>query len=78
MGLLLGLISLAIRLASLALVIYCVLSFVAPGNEIYRKASMYIEPILIPIRQKLQEAQKELEGPVYKIARKVSRWFVKF
>ena len=53
MGLLLGLISLAIRLASLALLIYCVLSFVAPGNEIYRKASMYIEPILNPIRQKL-------------------------
>ena len=35
-------------------------------------------PQQIPIRQKLQEAQKELEGPVYKIARKVSRWFVKF
>ena len=53
MGLLLGLLALAIRLANLAMLIYCVLSFVAPGNEIYRKASMYIEPILNPIRQKL-------------------------
>ena len=35
-------------------------------------------PQHIPIRQKLQEAQKELEGPIYKIARKVARWFVKF
>ena len=35
-------------------------------------------PQHIPIREKLQEAQKELEGPVYKAARKISRWFVKF
>lgn len=35
-------------------------------------------PQHIPIRQKLQEAQKELEGPVYKIARKVAGWFTKF
>ena len=53
MGLLLGLISLALRIGNIALLIYCVLSFVAPGNEIYRKASMYIEPILNPIRRKL-------------------------
>ena len=32
----------------------------------------------IPIRQKLQEAQKELEGPVYKIARKIVPKFMKF
>ena len=35
-------------------------------------------PQHIPIRQKLKEAQKELEGPVDRIARKVTRWFVKF
>ena len=35
-------------------------------------------PQQIPIRQKLKEAQKELEGPVYKIARKVAGWFIKF
>ncbi len=35
-------------------------------------------PQHIPIREKLQEAQKELEGPVYRIARKVAGWFVKF
>ena len=32
----------------------------------------------IPIREKLQEAQKELEGPVYRIASKIARKFVKF
>ena len=35
-------------------------------------------PQHIPIRQKLQEAQRELEGPVYKIGRKLAGWFVKF
>lgn len=35
-------------------------------------------PQNIPIREKLQEAQKELEGPIYKIARKISRKLVKF
>ena len=31
----------------------------------------------IPIRQELKNACKELERPVYKLARKVSRWFIK-
>ena len=35
-------------------------------------------PQNIPIRQKLQDAQKELEGPVYRIANKLVRKFVKF
>ena len=35
-------------------------------------------PQHLPIRQKLKEAQKELEGPVYKVAGKVAKWFVKF
>ena len=35
-------------------------------------------PQHIPIREKLKEAQQELEGPVYRIARKVAGWFVKF
>ena len=32
----------------------------------------------IPIREKLKEAQKELEGPIYKIFRKVARLVAKF
>ena len=32
----------------------------------------------IPIREKLKEAQKELEGPVYKVFSKVMRWIAKF
>ena len=35
-------------------------------------------PQHIPIREKLQEAQKELEGPLYRTARKVVGWFAKF
>ena len=35
-------------------------------------------PQHIEIRAKLKDAQKELEGPIYKIARKLSSIFVKF
>ena len=35
-------------------------------------------PQQIPIREKLQDAQKELEGPLYRIAKKLAGWFVKF
>ncbi len=32
----------------------------------------------IPIREKLKEAQKELEGPVYKVFSRVAKWFTHF
>ena len=32
----------------------------------------------IPIREKLKEAQKELEGPVFKVFTKIARWVAKF
>ncbi len=35
-------------------------------------------PQHIPIREKLKDAQRELEGPLYRAARKVAGWFVKF
>ena len=35
-------------------------------------------PQNIPIRQCLKDAKRELEGPVYRIARKVAKWFVHF
>ena len=35
-------------------------------------------PQNIPIRQKLKEAQAELEGPIYRIAGKIARKFIKF
>ena len=35
-------------------------------------------PQNIPIREKLQEAGKVLENPIYRIAAKVARWFTKF
>jgi len=35
-------------------------------------------PQNIPIREKLMEAKKELETPIYRIARKIAPKFVKF
>ncbi len=32
----------------------------------------------IPIREKLKEAQKELEGPVYKVFSRMAKWFTHF
>jgi len=51
LSLLLGIVALALRLATYVLLAYCIMSFVAPQNDLYRKASMYIEPVLQPIRQ---------------------------
>lgn len=48
-----GLLALALRLASYALLIYCVMSFVMPQSDLFRKATMYVEPVLRPIRMKL-------------------------
>ena len=52
-GLLLGIASLALRLASYALLAYCIMSFVMPQSDLYYKASRYIQPVLDPIRRKL-------------------------
>lgn len=52
-GTILSLAAMALRLASFALLVYCVMSFVAPGNDLYRKAAYYVERVLYPIRLKL-------------------------
>lgn len=52
-ALLLNLAALVLRVANFALLIYCVMSFVMPGNDLYRKAAQYVEPLLRPIRLKL-------------------------
>ena len=52
-GLILSLIVTALRIASFALLIYCIMSFVAPHNDLYRKASVYVERVLYPVRMKL-------------------------
>ena len=35
-------------------------------------------PQHLPIRQHLQEAKGELEGPLYRLIRRVTGWFVHF
>lgn len=52
-GLILSLASLAFRIASFALLVYCVMSFLMPGNDLFRKAASYVEPLLHPVRMKL-------------------------
>ncbi|MBP3646414.1 MAG: YggT family protein [Clostridia bacterium] len=52
-GFLLGIASLALRVVSLGMLIYCVMSFVMPQSEIYYKLSAYIQPILNPVRAQL-------------------------
>jgi len=52
-GLTLNLAATALRIASFALLVYCIMSFVAPQNDLYRKASYYVERVLYPIRMKL-------------------------
>ena len=52
-GTILSLTATALRLASFALLVYCVMSFVAPNNDLYRKAAYYVERVLYPIRMKL-------------------------
>lgn len=52
-GLLLNLAATVLRLASFALLVYCVMSFVAPGNDLFRRAAYYVERVLYPIRMKL-------------------------
>ena len=52
-GLILNLAATALRILSFALLVYCVMSFVAPGNDLYRKASYYMERVLYPVRMKL-------------------------
>lgn len=55
-GLILSLIVTALRIASFALLIYCIMSFVAPHNDLYRKASVYVERVLYPVRMKLWQS----------------------
>ena len=52
-GLILNLASAALRIASFALLVYCVMSFVAPQNLYFRKAAYYVEQLLYPIRMRL-------------------------
>lgn len=42
-----------LQLANLALLIYCVMSFVMPQSDIMNKLRGYVEPILEPFRQLL-------------------------
>ena len=61
-GLLLSLAALALRIASFALLVYCVMSFIAPNNDLFHMAARYVEPVLHPIRMKLYSWFPSLRG----------------
>lgn len=61
-GLILNVASAVLRLFSFALLVYCVMSFVAPGNDLYRKAAYYMERLLYPVRMKLYSWFPALRG----------------
>jgi len=42
-----------LRLANLALLVYCVMSLVMPHSPLFRKAAYYMERVLSPIRWRL-------------------------
>lgn len=48
---LIGLLLFVLRILSWALLIYCVMSFVMPQSDLYRKLARYVEPLLDPIRR---------------------------
>lgn len=43
----------ALRLLSLAMLIYCVMSFIMPQSDLYRKLASWVEPFLHPVRFRL-------------------------
>lgn len=47
---LIGLLLFVLRILGWALLLYCVMSFVMPQNDLYRKLARYVEPLLDPIR----------------------------
>ena len=60
--LVLNLAVMVLRVASFALLVYCVMSFLAPGNDLFRKVAGYVEPLLQPIRLKLFRWFPSLRG----------------
>lgn len=52
-NLLLNLASLVLKVVSLAMLVYCVMSFVMPQSDLYRKLGSYVEPVLHPVRLRL-------------------------
>ena len=53
MSLLFNLAHLALRLISLAMMVYCVMSFIMPGSSLYYRLASYVDPILRPVRFRL-------------------------
>jgi len=53
MNLLFSLAHLALRLLSLAMLAYCVMSFIMPGSSLYNGLASYVEPVLRPVRFRL-------------------------
>lgn len=52
-NLILNLASVALRVISWGMLLYCVMSFVMPQSELYYKLASFVEPYLRPVRMRL-------------------------
>lgn len=57
-----GLVISLLRAANLLLVIYCAMTIFMPQNDILRKASEYVEPILMPFRRVIYRIFPKMHG----------------
>lgn len=57
-----GVIIWVLQLINLALLVYCVMTFVMPQSDLTRKAAGYVEPILDPFRKLLYRYFPKLRG----------------
>lgn len=53
LSLLFRIVALVLRIINLTVLVYCVMSFVMPQSEWYRKLAAYVDPLLNPIRFRL-------------------------
>ena len=51
MNLIFTLANLALRVMSLAMLVYCVMSFVMPGSPLHYRLAALVEPVLNPVRR---------------------------
>ena len=61
-GFLFGIVIWVLRLIAIAVLVYCVLSFLAPTSKVYTVLKQYVEPVLKPIRDVLYKQFPKLES----------------
>lgn len=58
----LGLVIWVLRAVGFLLLVYCILTIIAPNNTLVRRAGTYVEPVLAPFRGLLHRIFPKLSG----------------